>query len=397
MTMGTSRILDIPCKVCQDNSSGKHYNIFACDGCAGFFKRSIRRDRKYVCKSKIPGSCKIDKAHRNQCRACRLQKCQDAGMNKEAVQHERGPRNSTIRKAMSSYMDQHRSAIFDGHHPFGAAPSGMPAMSNAAYGSLLNISTSRVPFPPPSSMEGSVMPLMQPFLPPLSVIPRVAAPSLHARSPSIPAALPMSPDEICESAANLLFLDLKWAETIPHFASLSRNDQLLMLESNWKDLFIFGVIQYLPVMDLTVLIERSDAFKSEKAAEFVKHVQEYQELVLRAKELSLDPNEFFYLRLVAFFRAGHTSRDITKKLEDEQFVQAFASSAQTSLIKYVVITRPDDQLRISKIFQLLSKIQLIPPDVMTALFFQAYVGKIPIADIIKNMYVKGKVKLETSL
>ena len=33
------RILyDIPCKVCTDHSSGKHYGIFACDGCAGFFK-----------------------------------------------------------------------------------------------------------------------------------------------------------------------------------------------------------------------------------------------------------------------------------------------------------------------------------------------------------------------
>ncbi len=33
------RILyDIPCKVCTDHSSGKYYGIFACDGCAGFFK-----------------------------------------------------------------------------------------------------------------------------------------------------------------------------------------------------------------------------------------------------------------------------------------------------------------------------------------------------------------------
>ena len=84
-------LLDIPCKVCKDHSSGKHYGIFACDGCAGFFKRSIRRSRSYVCKAKSPGTCTVDKTHRNQCRACRLVKCVDAGMNKDGKHHKSKP------------------------------------------------------------------------------------------------------------------------------------------------------------------------------------------------------------------------------------------------------------------------------------------------------------------
>ncbi len=57
--------------------------IILFSSCAGFFKRSIRRNRQYVCKNKGQGGCQVDKTHRNQCRACRLKKCVEAGMNKD--------------------------------------------------------------------------------------------------------------------------------------------------------------------------------------------------------------------------------------------------------------------------------------------------------------------------
>ena len=67
-------------------SSGKHYGILACNGCSGFFKRSVRRRLIYRCQAGT-GLCMIDKAHRNQCQACRLKKCITMGMNKDGKAH----------------------------------------------------------------------------------------------------------------------------------------------------------------------------------------------------------------------------------------------------------------------------------------------------------------------
>uniref|UniRef100_A0A183AD75 Nuclear receptor domain-containing protein n=1 Tax=Echinostoma caproni TaxID=27848 RepID=A0A183AD75_9TREM len=70
-------------------SLGRHYGVVSCEGCKGFFKRSIRGHVSYACRS--DQQCLVNKAFRNRCQYCRLQKCLAVGMRSEAVQNERRP------------------------------------------------------------------------------------------------------------------------------------------------------------------------------------------------------------------------------------------------------------------------------------------------------------------
>nr|XP_019945925.1 PREDICTED: retinoic acid receptor beta isoform X4 [Paralichthys olivaceus] len=76
-----------PCFVCQDKSSGYHYGVSACEGCKGFFRRSIQKNMVYTCHREK--NCIINKVTRNRCQYCRLQKCFAVGMSKESVRNDR--------------------------------------------------------------------------------------------------------------------------------------------------------------------------------------------------------------------------------------------------------------------------------------------------------------------
>ena len=78
---GTTTGSIVPCFVCGDRSSGRHYGVLTCDGCRGFFKRSVRRGIGYHCREK--NQCVVDLSRRNQCQSCRFKKCIAVGMRKE--------------------------------------------------------------------------------------------------------------------------------------------------------------------------------------------------------------------------------------------------------------------------------------------------------------------------
>ncbi|XP_018318596.1 hormone receptor 4 isoform X2 [Agrilus planipennis] len=82
------------CMICEDKATGLHYGIITCEGCKGFFKRTVQNRRVYTCVA--DGNCEITKAQRNRCQYCRFKKCIEQGMVLQAVREDRMPggRNS---------------------------------------------------------------------------------------------------------------------------------------------------------------------------------------------------------------------------------------------------------------------------------------------------------------
>ncbi|VBB31006.1 unnamed protein product [Acanthocheilonema viteae] len=78
------------CKVCGDKSSGFHYGVTACEGCKGFFRRSIQKQMEYRCLR--DGKCLIHRLNRNRCQFCRFRKCLAVGMSRDSVRYGRTPR-----------------------------------------------------------------------------------------------------------------------------------------------------------------------------------------------------------------------------------------------------------------------------------------------------------------
>ncbi|XP_071526222.1 ecdysone receptor-like isoform X13 [Panulirus ornatus] len=71
------------CLVCGDRASGYHYNALTCEGCKGFFRRSITKNAVYQCK--YGNNCEMDMYMRRKCQECRLKKCLSVGMRPECV------------------------------------------------------------------------------------------------------------------------------------------------------------------------------------------------------------------------------------------------------------------------------------------------------------------------
>ncbi|CAF1111604.1 unnamed protein product [Rotaria sordida] len=99
------------CRICQDIATGVHYGVITCEGCKGFFKRSITQGLPYRCF--LDDKCIINIETRNRCKACRFKRCLEQGMAIESVKMGRIPKKVKEKALRDYYKRQEKKSQYD--------------------------------------------------------------------------------------------------------------------------------------------------------------------------------------------------------------------------------------------------------------------------------------------
>ncbi|KAK0170339.1 hypothetical protein PV328_010913 [Microctonus aethiopoides] len=383
------------CVVCGDRASGRHYGAISCEGCKGFFKRSIRKQLGYQCRGSK--SCEVTKHHRNRCQYCRLQKCLAMGMRSDSVQHERKP---VLGDATGAKLTNRGAKVKP--EPQQVTPETAPTWEPPESPSVEDQSSD-------SDLSDALTLARERLLitHALEGIAKLIGDSVNGsaeqeeewtgqilferhsvfelRAPS-PAPAYLSIHYICESAARLLFLSVHWARGIPAFQALPSDVQTSLVRSSWGQLFTLGLAQCaftlsLPSILTSIINHLQASIAQEKITPskvklITEHICRLQDCVSSLHKMQVDSTEYAYLKALTLFSSDNILTDVWRKK-----VEVLQEAAWCELQQRV---GPD---RLPRLLLKLAPLRSINPRVLEDLFFAGLIGRVSVASVVP--YILG--------
>uniref|UniRef100_A0A8B9T239 Nuclear receptor subfamily 1 group I member 3 n=1 Tax=Anas platyrhynchos TaxID=8839 RepID=A0A8B9T239_ANAPL len=293
------------CAVCGDRATGYHFHVMTCEGCKGFFRRSINKGVHFTCP--FARSCPVTKAKRRQCQACRLQKCLDVGMRKDMIMSEEAlGRRRALRRQRRLAREQ---------------PGGLTAEQRELIGIL--IAAHQRTFDSSFSQFAHYRPAV-----------RLYIPSPRSPSPSGPGAQPeCGAEDVLPDVFSMLphFADLstfmiqqviKFAKEIPAFRGLPIDDQISLLKG--------ATLEICQIQFNTVFNAETNAWECGQHCYTIQDgalagfQQIYLEPLLKfhisLKKLRLHEAEYVLLQAMLLFSPDHASvaqRDFIDQLQEK--------------------------------------------------------------------------------
>ncbi|KAJ8388771.1 hypothetical protein AAFF_G00130040 [Aldrovandia affinis] len=279
------------CLICGDRATGLHYGIISCEGCKGFFKRSICNKRVYRCSR--DKNCEMSRKQRNRCQYCRLLKCLQMGMNRKAIREDGMPggRNKSIgpvqisdeeierimsgqefkeeaslpEHAWSNNGDSDHSSpgngVSEGNQPSPVSTlssnrslemNGYTAALRDQYmGTPVSSHYQFLPHLFSYATQSGLMPPQPRGLYPQS---QTLISQLVAAEDLAPLGTPMLIEDgykvtqvelfalLCRLADELLFRQISWIKKLPFFCELSIEDYTCLLSSTWQELILLSCL-----------------------------------------------------------------------------------------------------------------------------------------------------------
>ncbi|XP_077997980.1 nuclear receptor subfamily 2 group F member 5-like [Glandiceps talaboti] len=178
-------------------------------------------------------------------------------------------------------------------------------------------------------------------------------------------------EELNSKLAVWLVRAVQFTKSLPVFSGLSTHDQIVLLNSSWKEL----VLLYMAEERFEFEVEEFENHQHSTAYQLfteglptLKSVEQLRFALQRCTNMDLDLKEFAYLRKLAVLNSEVRGLHNTAPIEEA------CESTQSALMEYLSVRYPNNQLRLSHVLLLLPSIRGYSAKIFEGLFYKHLIG-----------------------